>query len=459
MLALVELTDWTDKPVQMLSSGMKRRLEIARALIHDAEILLLDEPTVGLDAQSRDRIWSYIRRLGIERQITVLVTTHYIEEVEGCDRACIVDHGKVLALGTPAALKQTYGQQILRIAPRSEEDRREILSRFADRVVSEAHDAILLASDDTLAETLFADFGGRVLSLSVERPSLADSVSVFDWPRNSRPSRRCPRAHLRIRKAWRGAHEMTSGETADIEPTSGRPSILVELGGLYGLWLREVKRSMRDRGQLIGGISRPILWVLILGIGLNPYFRGEVYGEVNFVVPFTYLQFIFPAVVALNIMYTSVQSAVSVIWDREFGFLREVLVSPMSRGSVLLGKVLGGATVAVIHGCLVLLLARFADVPLTWLDVLKALGPDGHACLRADLAGRCDRQSGPQFRGLWRLLERGHPSAVLYVQFDLSPRSGLDAGADPRRLPRMAGHPRSVQSADICGGRAARRID
>ncbi|MDE0521368.1 MAG: ABC transporter permease [Boseongicola sp.] len=167
---------------------------------------------------------------------------------------------------------------------------------------------------------------------------------------------------------------MTSGETADIQPAGRRPLILVELGGLYGLWLREVKRSMRDRGQLIGGISRPILWVLILGIGLNPYFRGEVYGEVSFVVPFTYLQFIFPAVVVLNIMYTSVQSAVSVIWDREFGFLREVLVSPMSRGSVLLGKVLGGATVAVVHGCLVLLLARFADVPLTWLDVVKALG-------------------------------------------------------------------------------------
>lgn len=161
------------------------------------------------------------------------------------------------------------------------------------------------------------------------------------------------------------------------EPTAHgarRSPLLLQLGGLYGIWLREVKRAVRDRGQLVGGISRPILWVLILGIGLNPYFRGEVYGEVTFVVPFTYLQFIFPAVVALNIMYTSVQSAVSVIWDREFGFLREVLVSPMSRGMVLLGKVLGGATVAVVHGCLVLLLARFADVPLTWLDVLKALG-------------------------------------------------------------------------------------
>jgi len=156
-------------------------------------------------------------------------------------------------------------------------------------------------------------------------------------------------------------------------PAPRRSYWLVQLGGLYGLWLREVMRAVRDRGQLIGGVSRPILWVLILGIGLNPYFRGEVYGATTFVVPFTYLQFIFPAVVALNIMFTSVQSAVSVIWDREFGFLREVLVSPLSRATVLLGKILGGATVAVLHGCLVLILARFADVTLTVESVLIGL--------------------------------------------------------------------------------------
>tara|TARA_Y100000590_G_scaffold369664_1_gene431073 strand:- start:2453 stop:3286 length:834 start_codon:yes stop_codon:yes gene_type:complete len=157
-------------------------------------------------------------------------------------------------------------------------------------------------------------------------------------------------------------------------PKKQRSVLMVQLGGLYGLWLREVRRSFRDWGQLIGGISRPILWVVILGIGLNPYFRGEVFGKVTFVVPFTYLEFIFPAVIALNILFTSVQSAVSVIWDREFGFLREVLVSPLSRGTILLGKVLGGATVAVLHGCLVLLLAKFADVNLTWMKVLEALG-------------------------------------------------------------------------------------
>ena len=149
-----------------------------------------------------------------------------------------------------------------------------------------------------------------------------------------------------------------------------------QLVGVYAIWLREVKRSLRDKGQLIGGISRPLLWVLILGIGLNPYFRGEVYGEVRFVVPYPYLQFIFPAVIVLNILYTSIQSAVSLIWDREFGFLREVLVSPMSRNMILLGKVLGGATTAVIHGCMVLVVARFVGVTYPeWLVIIVEHNP------------------------------------------------------------------------------------
>jgi len=160
-------------------------------------------------------------------------------------------------------------------------------------------------------------------------------------------------------------------ETTDNSADSGL-SFRALAGGVFAIWLREIKRAARDRGQLVGGVSRPLLWVLVMGIGLNPYFRGEVYGAVRFIVPFTYLQFIFPAVIALNIMYTSVQSAVSLIWDREFGFLREVLVSPMPRSLVLLGKVLGGATVAMFHGCLVLILAFFVDVPI--LPASIALG-------------------------------------------------------------------------------------
>ena len=114
-----------------LSSGMKRRLEIARALIHDSEILLLDEPTVGLDAQTRERIWAYLRRLQAERELTVLVTTHYIEEVENCDRVCIIDHGKVLAARhARRAEARARPGSCCASTPRDDADRAEILARY-----------------------------------------------------------------------------------------------------------------------------------------------------------------------------------------------------------------------------------------------------------------------------------------------------------------------------------------
>jgi ABC-type multidrug transport system, ATPase component len=103
MLELVELSEWRAHMVRTLSSGMKRRLEIARAFVHDAQILFLDEPTVGMDAQSRDRLWGYVRRLRQERELTVIVTTHYIEEVDGADRICVIDRGHILANDAPAA--------------------------------------------------------------------------------------------------------------------------------------------------------------------------------------------------------------------------------------------------------------------------------------------------------------------------------------------------------------------
>ncbi len=252
---------------------------------------------------------------------------------------------------------------------------------------------------------------------------------------------------------------MTIADTATKAPAARRSPFLIQLGGLYALWLREVKRSMRDRGQLIGGVSRPILWVLILGIGLNPYFRGEVYGEVTFVVPFTYLQFIFPAVMALNILFTSVQSAVSVIWDREFGFLREVLVSPMSRGTILLGKVLGGATVAVVHGCLVLLLARFADVPLTLIDVLKALVLMFMLAFALTSLGVVIANRVRSFEGFGVFSN----AVILPLYFTSSSIFPLDPALTrsqtPRRLSRLAGHHRRVQSINLCRRRAARRAD
>src|SRR5690625_5947795 len=118
---------------------MKRIMEIARALVHDSQILFLDEPTVGLDAQSRERIWEHIATLQKERNPTILVTTHYLAEVEECDRICIVDHGEILAQGTPERLKTQHGYELLRVVPRTDGDREAILEKYAGRMRSEEH--------------------------------------------------------------------------------------------------------------------------------------------------------------------------------------------------------------------------------------------------------------------------------------------------------------------------------
>ncbi|MCL2071604.1 MAG: ABC transporter ATP-binding protein [Oscillospiraceae bacterium] len=108
VLTLVDLLGWRKKTVSALSGGMKRRVEIARGLIHYPKVLFLDEPTTGLDPQTRAHVWEYIFRLQKEKNITIFLTTHYMDEAENCDKVAIMDHGKIIAYDTPFALKKQY---------------------------------------------------------------------------------------------------------------------------------------------------------------------------------------------------------------------------------------------------------------------------------------------------------------------------------------------------------------
>src|SRR5215510_15546342 len=106
LLEAVELTQWRDKQVKNLSGGMRRRVEIARGLVHEPRIFFLDEPTTGLDPVSRVAVWEMLQRIKSRRDLTILITTHYMDEADKlCDRIAIVDHGKLVALDTPRALK------------------------------------------------------------------------------------------------------------------------------------------------------------------------------------------------------------------------------------------------------------------------------------------------------------------------------------------------------------------
>jgi len=113
---LVDLEGKLDNLVETYSGGMKRRLEIARGLIHEPEVLFLDEPTLGLDAQTRRNIWDYIRKLNHKTKITILITTHYMEEADVlCSRVAIIDNGNIVALDTPASLKNIIGGDVIRM--------------------------------------------------------------------------------------------------------------------------------------------------------------------------------------------------------------------------------------------------------------------------------------------------------------------------------------------------------
>jgi len=113
LLEAVELTQWADKPVKNLSGGMRRRVEIARGLVHEPKIFFLDEPTTGLDPVSRTAVWEMLRKIKAERDLTVLLTTHYMDEADKlCDRIAIVDHGKLMTLDSPMRLKAAVSGQI-----------------------------------------------------------------------------------------------------------------------------------------------------------------------------------------------------------------------------------------------------------------------------------------------------------------------------------------------------------
>ena len=114
MLRLVDLTDKADVLVESYSGGMKRRLEIARGLIHKPKVLFLDEPTLGLDAQTRRHIWDYIRDLNQKSDVTIILTTHYMEEADYlCQRVAIIDYGKIVAMDSPSKLKDILGGDVV----------------------------------------------------------------------------------------------------------------------------------------------------------------------------------------------------------------------------------------------------------------------------------------------------------------------------------------------------------
>jgi len=162
--------------VATYSGGMKRRLEIARGLMHAPRVLFLDEPTVGLDPQTRVSIWEYINDLKRREDITIFLTTHYMDEAENCDRIAIIDHGQIVALDTPEALKASVGKDRVQI---STADDPAAIRALADEFgleagMSEGLVTFSVESGEHFVPQLFSRLPVAIRSVSVSRPSLDD---------------------------------------------------------------------------------------------------------------------------------------------------------------------------------------------------------------------------------------------------------------------------------------------
>lgn len=145
------------------------------------------------------------------------------------------------------------------------------------------------------------------------------------------------------------------------------------LRAIYIIWKRDLIRYWRDRTRVIASLAQPVLFLFVFGSGLSSSLRGSSGGFGGTGASLQYAQFIFPGIIGMSVLFTSIFSAMSIVWDREFGFLKEVLVAPIHRSAVAIGKTLGGATQAMLQGLVILILAPLVGVKLTVLGVVEII--------------------------------------------------------------------------------------
>jgi len=179
MLERVQLADRADERVERLSGGLKRRAELAKGMLHEPSVLLLDEPSTGLDPGARRDLWDWLRGVRERDGVTCLLTTHLMEEAERCDRLAILDRGRVVAQGAPEALRDSVGGDVITIAPADPADARGLRDEIGRRLgaqprLVDGRIRIESASAAVHVESLRGELGGRIAQVTLGRPTLED---------------------------------------------------------------------------------------------------------------------------------------------------------------------------------------------------------------------------------------------------------------------------------------------
>jgi ABC-2 type transport system ATP-binding protein len=176
LLEMVELWDRRKEKIDNYSGGMKRRLEIARGLLHHPKVLFLDEPTLGLDPQTRNRIWTHIKALRQKENLAIFLTTHYMDEAENCDRIAVIDYGEIVALDTPDKLKDDIGGDVVTIKTEDNDKAESLLKEKYDLQPSQENGTIrfTVPHGEEFLPGFVTGFPLRLISIGLHRPTLED---------------------------------------------------------------------------------------------------------------------------------------------------------------------------------------------------------------------------------------------------------------------------------------------
>ncbi|MGW2310433.1 ATP-binding cassette domain-containing protein [Actinomadura luteofluorescens] len=352
-LALVGLTACRDHVVHTFSGGMRRRLEIARALLHRPQILFLDEPTIGLDPNARAQVWRHLRHVCETESVTLFLTTHHLEEAEQCDRIAIIDAGRIVAQGSPAELKSVLGAD--RVELRTGDDAAAaplIAERLGLDVTRDGRGLRFQVPDGArVLPLLLTELGVPVYEARVTPPSLDD---VFLHHTGHR---------IRDEAAPEPSAAPVRVPSAS-EP--GRGGFRAELRAMGMVWRREMLHFRRDRVGAAISLVQPLIFLFVLGIGLSNLMPGPN-GD-------AYQLFLFSGALVTAAQGPALATGTSIMWDRQGGFLREMLAGPVSRASLLIGKCLGGTTVASCQAAVLLATAAPVGVPLDGVLIALLLG-------------------------------------------------------------------------------------
>ncbi|HEB13190.1 MAG TPA: ATP-binding cassette domain-containing protein, partial [Actinobacteria bacterium] len=205
VMNMVELWDRRHDIVKTFSGGMKRRLEIARGLMHHPRVLFLDEPTLGLDPQTRNRIWEYIRELRDRENITIFLTTHYMDEAENCDRIAIIDNGKIISLDTPAELKKMVGGDVITVSTSDNEAAAAQIAKGhgIESIVQDSKVVLEVPDGESFLPKLVRSISVSIDSISLRRPTLDDvflKLTGHTIREESVGALDSMRAHIRMRR-------------------------------------------------------------------------------------------------------------------------------------------------------------------------------------------------------------------------------------------------------------------